>query len=53
MDAARPDFQRNTNGREVEWNDGFVDELKLGLVACRVLFVSLMVMWHCSIREPY
>ena len=39
MDAASPDFQRNNHGREVEWSDGFIDELRLGLVACRVLFV--------------
>ena len=53
MEAARPEFQRETHEREVEWNNGFVDELKLGLVACRVLFVSLMVMWHWSNRESY
>lgn len=39
MDAARPDSQRNNRGREVEWSDSFIEELKLGLVACRVLFV--------------
>ena len=39
MDAAKPSSQYNNRGREVEWSDSFIEELKLGLVACRVLFV--------------
>ncbi|KAM5434519.1 peptide transporter ptr2, partial [Microsporum canis] len=36
LDAAKPAFQASTYGREVEWNDQFVSEMKKGLIACKV-----------------
>ncbi|KAM5485498.1 peptide transporter ptr2 [Microsporum canis] len=37
LDAAKPAFQASTYGREVEWNDQFVSEMKKGLIACKVM----------------
>jgi POT family proton-dependent oligopeptide transporter len=39
MDATKPEYQRIHYGRKVEWSGSFVEELKLALVACRVLLV--------------
>lgn len=39
MDAAKPEEQLFLHGRQVPWTTSFVEELKLGLVACRVLWV--------------
>lgn len=39
MDAAKPSFQTRQGGisGHISWDDHFVDELKRGLYACRVL----------------
>ncbi|EFR02827.1 peptide transporter PTR2-A [Nannizzia gypsea CBS 118893] len=37
LDVAKPSFQASTYGREVEWNDQFVTEMKKGLIACKVM----------------
>lgn len=39
IDAAKPSFQAHHGGlsRHNSWDDHFVDELKRGLYACRVL----------------
>lgn len=39
MDAAKPAEQLRLHDRQVPWTASFVEELKLGLVACRVLLV--------------
>ena len=46
MNTAKPDFQRIKRSRDVEWSESFVDELKLGLIACRV-FLVFPVVWLC------
>ncbi|KMU78476.1 peptide transport protein PTR2 [Coccidioides immitis RMSCC 3703] len=37
LDAAKPAFQAEKYGREVEWDDQFVSEMKRGLIACKVM----------------
>ncbi|KDB20058.1 hypothetical protein H109_07975 [Trichophyton interdigitale MR816] len=37
LDAAKPAFQAAMYGREVEWTDQFVSEMKKGLIACKVM----------------
>lgn len=37
--AARPSFQIEKYGRAVEWDDLFVDEIRRGLNAGKVVFV--------------
>lgn len=44
MDAAKPSWQAEHGGREVDWTDQFVDELKRALVACKV-FVFYPIYW--------
>ncbi|KAK7420417.1 peptide transporter ptr2 [Neonectria magnoliae] len=38
LDHAKQSYQIETCGNSVPWNDKFVDELKRGLLACRVIF---------------
>ncbi|KAF4212575.1 hypothetical protein CNMCM8980_000756 [Aspergillus fumigatiaffinis] len=38
MDGAKPQKQQEKHHRQVPWTDTFVDELKSGLLACRVLY---------------
>ncbi|KAL2268417.1 hypothetical protein VTJ83DRAFT_3263 [Remersonia thermophila] len=38
LDRARPGYQLATHNHAVPWDDAFVDELKRGLAACRVIF---------------
>ena len=38
MDGAKPQKQREKHHRQVTWSDTFIDELKSGLLACRVLY---------------
>ncbi|KAF7183383.1 hypothetical protein CNMCM7691_003582 [Aspergillus felis] len=40
MDAAKPQKQQEKHQRQVPWTDTFIDELKSGLLACRVLYAS-------------
>jgi hypothetical protein len=37
LDAAMPSYQREYFAREVSWDETFVDEIRRGLVACRVM----------------
>lgn len=39
FDAAKPAYQAEKYGRQVEWDDMFVSEIKRGLNACKVMFV--------------
>ncbi|EMD85234.1 hypothetical protein COCC4DRAFT_76455 [Bipolaris maydis ATCC 48331] len=38
LDHAKPNYQQESRSVIVTWNDSFVDELKIGLHACRVIF---------------
>ncbi|KAF2867717.1 major facilitator superfamily domain-containing protein [Massariosphaeria phaeospora] len=44
LDNAKASYQEARHGRMVPWSDGFVEEIKKGLVACRVIF-SLLVFY--------
>lgn len=48
MDAAKPSHQFDKHDRSVPWTDAFVDELKLGLGACRML-LFWPVLWLCRV----
>ena len=37
LDNARPLYQAEHFGRQVQWDDTFVSEMKRGLIACRVM----------------
>lgn len=37
MDRARPLYQQEKFGRSVPWTEEFVEEIRKGLVACRVM----------------
>ncbi|KUL84382.1 hypothetical protein ZTR_06329 [Talaromyces verruculosus] len=37
LDAAMPSYQREHFARDVSWDENFVDEIRRGLVACRVM----------------
>lgn len=39
LDAAKPAYQAEKYGRQVEWDDIFVSEIRRGLNACKVMFV--------------
>ncbi|CAO2658288.1 Nn.00g060110.m01.CDS01 [Neocucurbitaria sp. VM-36] len=38
LDRVKPGYQQQSCGFNVSWDDDFVDELKKGLLACRVIF---------------
>ena len=38
LDHAKQDYQQTHFGRTVPWTDQFVDEMKRGLLACRVMY---------------
>ncbi|SPO04646.1 related to H+/oligopeptide symporter [Cephalotrichum gorgonifer] len=38
LDHAKQSYQTHHHGTDVPWSDSFVDELKRGLIACRVIF---------------
>ncbi|PIG79386.1 oligopeptide transporter [Aspergillus arachidicola] len=44
MDEARPEKQQEKHHRQVPWTDTFIDELKSGLLACRV-FLLFPIHW--------
>ncbi|KAF2185753.1 hypothetical protein K469DRAFT_738776 [Zopfia rhizophila CBS 207.26] len=46
LDHAKPEYQQEKYGKRVTWSDSFVDEIKKGLVACRVIF-SLLLFYLC------
>lgn len=41
LDAAKPAFQAEKYNRKVDWDDRFVSEIRRGLKACKVMFVTL------------
>lgn len=41
LDAAKPAYQAEKHGRQVEWDDILASEIRRGLNACKVMFVSL------------
>ncbi|KAL2257918.1 hypothetical protein VTK26DRAFT_8974 [Humicola hyalothermophila] len=51
LDHAKPSYQLSTQSRSVPWDDTFVDELKRGLVACRVIFS--FAFFYLSITQMY
>ncbi|GFF32365.1 peptide transporter PTR2 [Aspergillus udagawae] len=46
MDGAKPQKQQEKHQRQVPWTDAFIDELKSGLLACRV-FLLFPIHWLC------
>ena len=44
LNAAKPEAQAQNpkQHRKVLWDDRFIEELKLALFACRILYVSLL-----------
>lgn len=42
LDRAKQGYQQQSQGVDVPWDDNFVDELKKGLLACRVMCVSVL-----------
>ncbi|THC88284.1 hypothetical protein EYZ11_012273 [Aspergillus tanneri] len=46
MDGAKPQKQQERHHRQVYWTDTFIDELKSGLLACRV-FLLFPIHWLC------
>ncbi|KAJ7604810.1 putative MFS peptide transporter [Mycena polygramma] len=47
MDAALPDTQKSKHRRTVRWDDNFIQELKRGLLACRV-FLAWPILLLCQ-----
>jgi POT family proton-dependent oligopeptide transporter len=47
LDHAKSSYQAEKFGRIVPWSDDFVDEIKKGLVACRVMYVSIAISLFC------
>lgn len=43
LDHAKPSYQESHYGKTVPWSDNFVDEMKRGLIACRVMYVEISV----------
>ena len=46
MDAAKPEYQQQQHNRLVPWDEKFINELKDGLMACRV-FAMFPILWLC------
>ncbi|KAF1984275.1 oligopeptide transporter [Aulographum hederae CBS 113979] len=42
LNHAKASYQQEHKNKRVLWSDGFIDELKLGLLACRVIFSYLL-----------
>jgi POT family proton-dependent oligopeptide transporter len=40
LDHAKSSYQESRFGRVMPWSDDFIEEMKKGLVACRVMYVS-------------
>ncbi|KAL2198321.1 oligopeptide transporter [Corynascus similis CBS 632.67] len=51
LDHAKPSYQLTKNNRPVPWDDTFVNELKRGLLACRVIFS--FAFFYLSITQMY
>jgi hypothetical protein len=43
LDAAKPAYQAEKFGRAVSWNDSFVEEIRRGLIACRLMYVHSLI----------
>lgn len=37
LENAKASYQNSQHGKTVPWSDGFVEEMKRGLMACRVM----------------
>jgi proton-dependent oligopeptide transporter, POT family len=48
LDNAKATHQMEKNGHVVPWDDGFIDELKRGLIAARIMCVRLSSVWFSS-----
>ncbi|PYH90550.1 hypothetical protein BO71DRAFT_412496 [Aspergillus ellipticus CBS 707.79] len=46
MDAARPEVQLAKHGRQVPWNDSFIEDIQRSLLTCRVLLL-FPIHWLC------
>ncbi|KAF2262938.1 MFS general substrate transporter [Lojkania enalia] len=51
LDHAKASYQETHFGRSVPWSDTFVEEIKKGLIACRVIF-SLLI-FYLVISQMY
>ncbi|KAK4155284.1 putative peptide transporter ptr2 [Chaetomidium leptoderma] len=51
LDHAKGSYQTQRHGHGVPWDDSFVDELKTGLIACRVIFS--FAFFYLSITQMY
>ena len=49
MDAAKPWHQLRKHNHAVSWTESFVDELKLGFSACRML-LFWPILWLCRVQ---
>ncbi|KAJ5168601.1 Oligopeptide transporter [Penicillium canariense] len=49
MDHAKPQYQLEHHARQVPWSESFVDELKQGLKACRML-LAWPILWLCRVQ---
>ncbi|KAF2000909.1 MFS general substrate transporter [Amniculicola lignicola CBS 123094] len=51
LDHAKPEYQQAHHGKTVAWSDSFVEEIRKGLVACKVIF-SLLI-FYLIISQMY
>lgn len=49
LDHAKASYQLASVGRTVPWSDGFVEEIREGLVACKVMYASHISIFTCMI----
>lgn len=47
LDSARPENQITGSHHKVTWTTNFVDEIKIALAACRMMFTAWPVLWLC------
>ncbi|KAK0666769.1 putative peptide transporter [Cercophora samala] len=51
LEHTKPSYQKTHHGKEVPWTDGFVEEMRRGMVACRVIF--FLVIFYLCIAQMY
>jgi POT family proton-dependent oligopeptide transporter len=51
LDHAKQGWQQQSRGVTVVWDDNFVEELKTGLHACRVMCVPILFTFSLSTRS--
>ncbi|CRL19425.1 Major facilitator superfamily, general substrate transporter [Penicillium camemberti] len=47
LDKAKGSYQQRKHGRQVSWTDGFVEEVKKALAACRMMYAAWPILWIC------